>query len=85
MRRGEKEDGESISRAKKGIIYAAGAYTMWGILPIYWKWVEEVPADEILAHRIVWAFVFMLIVLGVTKRFRQFIGEFVNLLNDLNY
>ena len=44
-----------------------------GILPIYWKWVEEVPADEILAHRIVWAFVFMLIVLGVTKRFRQFI------------
>ena len=49
------------------------------------KWVEEVPADEILAHRIVWAFVFMLIVLGVTKRFRQFIGEFVNLLNDLNY
>ena len=28
-----------------------------GILPIYWKWVEEVPADEILAHRIVWAFV----------------------------
>ncbi len=50
-----------------------------GILPIYWKWVEEVPADEILAHRIVWAFVFMLLVLGVTKRFRQFIGEFVNL------
>lgn len=49
------------------------------------KWVEEVPADEILAHRIVWAFVFMLLVLGVTKRFRQFIGEFVNLLNDLNY
>lgn len=84
-RRGEKEDGESISTAEKGIIYAAGAYTMWGILPIYWKWVEEVPADEILAHRIVWAFVFMLIVLGVTKRFRQFIGEFVNLLNDLNY
>ena len=28
-RRGEKEDGESISTAEKGIIYAAGAYTMW--------------------------------------------------------
>ena len=71
--------GSQSAQQKKGIIYAAGAYTMWGILPIYWKWVEEVPADEILAHRIVWAFVFMLIVLGVTKRFRQFIGEFVNL------
>ena len=55
MRRGEKEDVESISRAKRDTI-------RWclhdvGILPIYWKWVEEVPADEILAHRIVWAFV----------------------------
>ncbi|KFN01675.1 EamA family transporter RarD [Bacillus clarus] len=64
---------------KKGIIYAAGAYTMWGILPIYWKWVGEIPAEEILAHRIVWAFVFMLVVLGVTRRFRQFLGELVNL------
>ncbi|PFQ33101.1 EamA family transporter RarD [Bacillus cereus] len=71
--------GSQSAEQKKGILYAAGAYTMWGILPIYWKWVEEVPADEILAHRIVWAFVFMLLVLGVTKRFRQFIGEFVNL------
>ena len=56
MRRGEKEDGESISRAKRDTIRGWWC-TMWGILPIYWKWVEEVPADEILAHRIVWAFV----------------------------
>ncbi|MCQ6349958.1 EamA family transporter RarD, partial [Bacillus cereus] len=49
------------------------------MLPIYFKWVEEVPEDEILAHSIVWAFVCMLLVLGVTKRFRQVIGEFVNL------
>ncbi|HDR4572973.1 MULTISPECIES: EamA family transporter RarD [Bacillus cereus group] len=64
---------------RKGIIYAAGAYTMWGILPVYWKWVEEVPAEEILAHRIVWAFVFMLIVLGVSKRFGQFMSELMKL------
>lgn len=71
--------GSQTAEQKQGIIYAAGAYTMWGVLPIYWKWVEEVPADEILAHRIVWAFVFMLLVLGVTKRFRQFGGELVAL------
>lgn len=64
---------------KQGIIYAAGAYMMWGILPIYWKWVEAVPAEEILAHRIVWAFVFMLLILGVSKRFGQFLGELVSL------
>ncbi|MBC6972856.1 EamA family transporter RarD [Bacillus sp. Xin] len=64
---------------KKGILYAAGAYMMWGVLPIYWKWVEEVPAEEILAHRIVWAFVFMLFILGISKRFGQFVGELLSL------
>lgn len=64
---------------KKGILYAASAYTMWGILPIYWKWVDEIPAEEILAHRIVWAFVFMLFVLGFSKRLGQFIDELVTL------
>ncbi|WP_459500150.1 EamA family transporter RarD [Bacillus sp. C1] len=64
---------------KKGILYAAGAYMMWGVLPIYWKWVEEVPAEEILAHRIVWAFVFMLLVLVISKRLGQFLRELVSL------
>lgn len=64
---------------KQGIIYAAGAYMMWGILPVYWKWIEAVPAEEILAHRIVWAFVFMLLILGVSKRFGQFLDELVSL------
>ncbi|PEP48681.1 MULTISPECIES: EamA family transporter RarD [Bacillus] len=64
---------------KQGILYAAGAYMMWGVLPIYWKWVGEVPAEEILAHRIVWAFVFMLLILGVSRRLGQFQSELVSL------
>ena len=31
------------------------AYTIWGFLPIYFKWVEVVPPFEVLVHRIVWA------------------------------
>ena len=64
---------------KKGIIYAASAYMMWGILPLYWKLIDDVPAEEILAHRIVWAFVFMLFILFISKRFGQFKYEFVQL------
>ena len=64
---------------KKGMIYATSAYMMWGILPLYWKLIYDVPADEILAHRIVWAFVFMLFVLLISKRFGQFTNEFVQL------
>ncbi|WP_020062119.1 EamA family transporter RarD [Bacillus sp. 123MFChir2] len=64
---------------KKGIIYATSAYMMWGILPLYWKLIDDVSAEEILAHRIVWAFVFMLFVLFISKRFGQFTNEFTQL------
>lgn len=41
----------------KGVLYAAGAYTAWGLLPIFWKALGSVPALEILANRVVWALV----------------------------
>jgi chloramphenicol-sensitive protein RarD len=53
-----------------GIIYTAGAYLLWGILPIYWKFINEVPALEILAHRIIWSFIFVLIIVVLLKRKR---------------
>ena len=51
-----------------GIISSIAAYILWGIFPIYWKMVQQVPAHEILAHRIVWCFVFMVLVIYATKR-----------------
>ena len=41
----------------KGTFYALGAYVAWGFLPVYWKALHEVPALEILAHRVVWGLV----------------------------
>jgi chloramphenicol-sensitive protein RarD len=51
-----------------GIIYTMGAYILWGILPIYWKLIDEVPALEILAHRVIWSFIFVLLIVVVLKR-----------------
>ena len=42
-----------------GFLYGVLAYTAWGVLPLYWKLLNMVPALEILAHRIIWSFVFM--------------------------
>ncbi len=52
--------------ASKGVLYALAAYTMWGIAPVYFKLISEVPPLEILAHRIIWSFIMLalLIVLG---------------------
>ena len=51
-----------------GITFTAGAYLLWGILPIYWKFIDEVPALEILAHRVIWSFIFVLIIVVLLKR-----------------
>ena len=51
-----------------GIIYTMGAYILWGILPIYWKLIDEVPALEILANRVIWSFIFVLIIVVILKR-----------------
>ena len=42
-----------------GVFYGAIAFIAWGFLPIYWKLLQEIPADEILAHRIFWSFLFI--------------------------
>lgn len=42
------------------------AYSLWGFLPIYWKWLGSIPPFEILAHRILWSFVFIVAVLALT-------------------
>lgn len=53
---------------KSGIFYAFAAYTAWGLLPVYWKAVQVVPARQILAHRIFWSFVFVALLLIVRKQ-----------------
>jgi len=50
---------QSADQNKAGIWYGATAYTIWGFLPLYWKLMIAVPAIEILAHRILWSFVFV--------------------------
>jgi chloramphenicol-sensitive protein RarD len=44
---------------KRGIWYAVAAYTLWGVFPIYIKWLQSVPPVEILAHRVVWSLLFV--------------------------
>lgn len=56
---------------KQGLFYTAGSYFLWGILPLYWKMIENVSAEEILAHRIFWSFLFMLLLLSFNKEWKS--------------
>ncbi len=55
------------SEFKKGIIFAFGAYFLWGILPIYWDLIKNIGAFEILAFRIVLSMIFMLLIIISSK------------------
>lgn len=57
---------------KKGIIFAFGAYFLWGILPIYWGLIDDIGAFEILAFRIVLSMIFMLFIVILTKNTAPF-------------
>jgi chloramphenicol-sensitive protein RarD len=54
----------------KGTLAALGAYFLWGLLPIYWKLLQHVDATEILTHRMLWSFVFMLILVAWGREWR---------------
>ena len=43
------------SDVSNGVIFAALAFTLWGVFPLYLKSVASVSALEILAHRILWS------------------------------
>jgi chloramphenicol-sensitive protein RarD len=45
----------------RGVLSAAGAYTLWGLLPVYWKAIAGVPAFEVLCHRVIWSCVFLVL------------------------
>ncbi len=51
----------------RGIWYAIGAYVAWGLLPVYWKWLQHVPALELITHRVLWSFVTLSIVLAFLR------------------
>jgi chloramphenicol-sensitive protein RarD len=69
---------QSISNQQSGVWYGIVAYASWGILPLYWKSLHNVPAIEILAHRIFWSFGFIMILIGFFRRWdevRQVAGD----------
>lgn len=57
---------------KKGIWFGVGAYILWGFFPIYWKFLHQVSALQVIGHRISWSFVLLAIYILITKQWRDF-------------
>lgn len=58
--------------SKAGLIYGVAAYLCWGFFPLYWPLLDPASAYEVLAHRIVWTFVFCLGLLTLAHKWDAF-------------
>ncbi|MCI7364108.1 MAG: EamA family transporter RarD [Campylobacter lanienae] len=57
-----------MQATQKGFILALATFIMWGVFPVFFKFIQGISATEVLAHRIIWSSVILFIVLIVTKK-----------------
>ena len=57
----------TTDQGARGALYAVGAYTLWGVAPLYFKQLTQIPAYEILTHRVIWSFLLLLLLLSVLQ------------------
>ena len=50
-----------------GLLLGVGAYALWGLFPLYFPLLEPASPLEVLAHRFVWSFLFLMLVMLVTR------------------
>jgi chloramphenicol-sensitive protein RarD len=60
---------------RTGIIAGISAYVIWGLVPIFFKQIVEIPAVEIIAHRVVWAMLLMTALIGFGRGFGRGFGD----------
>lgn len=56
----------------KGHWLAIGTYGLWGLFPVYWKWLQHVPPPQLIGHRIFWSFLCLLTVVLVSRQWKVF-------------
>ena len=60
-------------KAREGLLYGVAAYVLWGLVPFYFAPLMrfEIPPGEVLAHRVVWSFAFLIPILSLAGRWRD--------------
>jgi len=76
-----------ISPLMRGMAAATLAYIIWGLLPVYWKMLDHLPAYEILGHRMAWSLPFIVLFLLLSRQrisFSQFQDKTVYIMSAVS-
>jgi chloramphenicol-sensitive protein RarD len=60
-----------MSQLRRGYLFGIAAYSCWGLFPLYWKLLLPATPIEILAHRIVWTLMAVVVIVAATRRWRS--------------
>jgi chloramphenicol-sensitive protein RarD len=58
-----------------GVLYAIAAYGAWGVFPLYFKAVAYIPPLQVLAHRVIWSFLILAVIVGLLGRWKEIVRE----------
>lgn len=58
---------DAEARTRTGLMLGAGAYLIWGLMPLYFRLIARVPAAEIVAHRILWSLLFLAALIALRR------------------
>ncbi len=62
------------AQTRAGLFYGIGAYTLWGVLPLYLHLLKSVPAAQVLSHRILWSLLLLAAVILATRRLKPLLS-----------
>ncbi|RZT20732.1 chloramphenicol-sensitive protein RarD [Kribbella sp. VKM Ac-2569] len=69
MRLSVRHSLSTVPDQRKGFTYGFAAYLIWGLFPLYWKLLDQSGALELLAHRVLWSLVTIVILVVVLRKF----------------
>ena len=65
---------KSLNEKSLGFLYAIGAFVFWGLVPLFWILLKSIPPLQILAHRVIWSFIFFIALFLYRGELRAFAG-----------
>jgi chloramphenicol-sensitive protein RarD len=66
-----QKNSQLVREDRSGLIAGVAAFATWGLIPVYWKLLSNIPASEILAHRFVWTTTFLIGLLSFQRRWPE--------------
>jgi chloramphenicol-sensitive protein RarD len=67
----ERADQPPPKSSGQGFAFGVAAYALWGVLPIYFKAFRDVPAVDIVAHRVLWSVPFLAVIIAVSRGWQK--------------